>query len=103
MPITYTDQYLKNLVKTAYEVRATAEVAQIAAFPAYWNDRLIEIRAYILMCMDMTSKEDDPFFVKLAIYRKEWNETLIAAKAALAESGTSTSHPGYFSIPLERG
>lgn len=103
MPITYTDAYLKNLVSAPHETRAITEVDAIATFTTYWRDRLIEIRAYMLVCLDSMKAPEDLFTAKLTHYRKEWNDTLVAAKIALAESGSTATPPGFFSIPLERG
>lgn len=98
MAITYayTDSYLAKLVTEDQEVRAIADVNAytVNAFPDAWLEKLVRLRAYIIVCMESTKSADDLFAVKLAAYRKEFAEQLplakAAADAAAAAAGTST-------------
>lgn len=100
MAYTYTDAYLSPLVTADRTARAESDVDAIGAFATEWRDKLVVLRTYILICLDSMKAPDDPFGTKLAAYRKEWADTLAAAKAAtLDASGMPLTR---FSVPLER-
>ena len=107
MIYTYTDAFLATRMTLAVETRAIADVADLGTLPATWVARLGVLRAYIVLCMElMTGQQDDAFGAKLAAYRKEWGDMLTQARAAQAAldaaAGTTTGGASVFTINLER-
>lgn len=103
----YTDAYLAPLVTEDREARAVADVAAIGTFPTDWTERLVRLRAYVLVCLESAKSPDDLFTAKLAAYRKEWDQALPLARAAqdaaTAAAGGVPTMASLVSIPLERG
>lgn len=99
---TYTDAYLAPLVTQDRETRAIADVAAYGTFPADWIERLVRLRAYVLVCLESAKAADDLFTAKLSSYRKEFAEALPLAKAAQDALTSSSGFGGVYSIPLER-
>jgi len=99
----YSDGYLAPLVTQDREDRAVADVATYGTFTDAWTERLVRLRAYILVCVESTKSAEDLFAVKLSHYSKEFSRELAMARAAAtsASSGT-TSIASLVSIPLER-
>lgn len=100
MIYTYNDAYLKNNVTQDREDRATLDVNAIATFAADWKQKLIILRAYILVCLECQAQPDDLFSQKLKQYRQEWESTLAAAKAATVDTEGNPLHS--MTISLER-
>lgn len=103
MPTTYsyTDPYLAPLVTGDRETRAVADVAGLGEFPAYWTERLVRLRCYILVCQESQKAPGDLFAEKLATYSKEFRDVLPLARAA--QDAAETGGAGIFaSIPLLR-
>ena len=98
----YSDAYLAPLVTVDRETRAIAEVAAIGTFPADWTERLVRLRAYVLVCAESQKAPDDLFSAKLATYRKEFADALPLARAAQDATTSPTGTGALFSIPLER-
>lgn len=99
---TYTDAYLAPLVTPDRETRAIAEVAAFGTFPTEWTERLVRLRAYVLVCLESAKAADDLFTAKLSAYRKEFDLQLPLAKAAQDALTSTSGLGGLFSIPLER-
>ncbi|WP_295408766.1 hypothetical protein [uncultured Thiocystis sp.] len=97
--LEYLDQVLSPLVTAAHEDRAIAEVDAMATFTDPWRGRLTVLRVYIAICLEYARTNDDPFSVKLAEYRAEYDPVLTDARAAVTKSAMTT---GLFSIPLGR-
>ena len=104
MPLTYTypDAYLAPLVTTDRELRAIADIALLGTFPAAYTQRLVVLRAYIITCMESKSSPDDLFTEKLKDYRKEFADTLPAARNAQAALSSGATVLATMSINLER-
>ena len=102
MPLinTYHDGYLKSLITVEREARAAADVAAIGTFAAEWESRLTVLRAYILTCLESSAEKEDLFAAKLAIYRKEFDQTLAQARAATTDTNGNTLSS--YSISIER-
>jgi hypothetical protein len=101
LTLTYYDSYLKPLLTEERETRALADVDRIATFPAEWRGKLGVLRGYLLTCLESNAESEDVFSVKLAQYRKEFDATLLQAKAALNVATLTPAFP--LSIPIERG
>lgn len=99
---TYVDAYLAPLVTQEREKRAIADVAAYGTFPADWTERLVRLRAYVIVCSESQKSPEDLFTAKLATYRKEFNDALPFAKAAQDATTSNSGLGGVFSIPLER-
>lgn len=99
--LTYYDAYLSPLVTQDYEDRAEVDIDAIGTFAAAWRDKLIVLRAYILICLESMAAADDLFTAKLAQYRKEFDATLGKAKAATTDSNGNPLPS--LSITWERG
>lgn len=102
---TYSDAYLAPLVTKDREVRAIADVAAYGTFPADWVERLVRLRAYVLVCLESAKAPDDLFTAKLAAYRKEFEQALPLARAAqdaVNEAAGAPASSSLISIPLER-
>ncbi len=100
MSITYDDKFLGDRVTPDIEQQATTDVAELGEFEDYWRDRLIKLRAYILVCLIHQSEADDIYASKLGSYRKEFNDAERSAKRS--QSTTTGKSPGLISIPVER-
>jgi hypothetical protein len=83
--IEYFDPYLAPLIdKTPeFETRAIADVAELGTFPDPWPDKLVVLRAYILVCLENSASAEDVFVLKLKQYQKEFDFTLRQAIAAV--------------------
>lgn len=104
MAVTYTDSYLKaDALALAREAQATLEVDALGVFQEANRDRLIEIRAYILTCLESTKAPHDLFELKLRLYRGEFDLALSMARAAAAKASPDTVPPPAFAIQIERG
>jgi hypothetical protein len=91
MTYTYPDAYLYRLMTEDIEARALADVVEIRSdFPAAWLERLTRLRAYVTLCLESVSKPDDLFTMKLAQYRKEFDQQLVLARAAADAAARST-------------
>lgn len=104
MLYAYPDAYLGRHITPDIEARALADVQVYrAAFPAAWQERLVRLRAYVLACQEGQRTADDLFSVKLAGYKKEFNELLpLACAAADAASAAAPSMVSLVSIELQR-
>ena len=98
--LTYTDQVLSSLVTVALEDAASAEVDALATFAPPWRERLIVLKAYLLVCLEYASASDDPFTLKLGQYQGQYDTALSDARAAVQKAAMTA---GLFAIPLERG
>lgn len=96
--LTYQDVVLAPLISSDIEDQAVTDIDTLGTFPEAWRARLILLRIYILVCLDYASTSDDPFSVKLAFYRAEYDEALPLARAASLVTATTS----FFSVPLER-
>lgn len=97
----YDDAYLAPLVTPEREDRALDDVRAIAAFLPEWEDRLMVLRVYILICLESSVDSNDTFAAKLKMYREEYQHALTSARQALgAESGVASI---FASVSLERG
>lgn len=101
LTLTYTDSYLKSLITEERETRALADVDRIATFPTEWREKLGVLRGYVLTCLESNAESEDVFSVKLAQYRKEFDATLLQARAALNVVALTPSLP--LTVALERG
>lgn len=101
MAVTYTDSYLKNYAPDR-EDDAALFVDTFGTFPEAYRDRLIEIRAYILTCIELKKSGDDLFTAKERSYKDEWETTLAAARLAAVKAATDSPPPPFMSIPIER-
>lgn len=103
----YHDPYLLPLVTEERETRAIADVhAYRTDYPADWLERLTRLRAYVITCQESQKAADDLFGVKLAQYRKEFDQTLplanSAADAAAAAGGADPGMSSFVSVELYR-
>lgn len=101
--IGYADGYLAGLVTPEREARALADVQMMGTFLSEWQERLQVIRVYILICLESTNSPEDAFAAKLALYKKEFDFVLLAAKAATAAAAEPPTIGIFGSIPMERG
>lgn len=103
---TYQDAYLAKFCTDALETRATADIAVMGTFNAFWTERLIVLRTYILACLENQADADDLFTAKLKSYRAEMQQAATQAQAqAAADAATAagtTDSFGMFTIPMER-
>ncbi len=99
---TYPDNYLGPLVTADREARAMADIVLLGTFPATYTQRLVVLRAYIITCMESKRSPDDLFTDKLKDYRKEFADTLPAARNAQAAASSPAWSMAPISINLER-
>ncbi len=99
---SYTDAYLAPLINQDREDRAIADVATYGTFTTAWTERLVRLRAYVIVCLESAKSAEDLFTAKLASYRKEFDTSLAHARAATNASSSSTSMASLVSITLER-
>jgi hypothetical protein len=103
---TYADEYLKNHVTDARELRATIEVQQHGVSIVEWVTRLVILRAYIITCMECMKSDSDTFAAKLTAYRNDYKDALSQARAAQnlldAAAGKQTGGGSMFTVPIER-
>ena len=71
-----------------------------ATLSDFWRERLITLRAYILVCLEHQANPDDLYAAKLKNYRADFDATLAQARASAPDAAGSAF---VFSIPLERG
>lgn len=108
MPLqhTYADAYLAPRVTQAREDQAISDVADLGTLPAAWVSRLVVLRAYVITCLENMQSDDDTFAAKLAAYRKDYDATLMQARAAQSQldaaSGTANGGASFFSVDLQR-
>lgn len=100
---TYSDAYLGPLVTREREDRAVAELAGYGAFPVDWTERLVRLRAYVIVCAESQKSPEDLFSAKLKTYSREFEQGLPHARAAQDALGSRSGLGAVFAIPLERG
>ena len=83
---TYPDAYLAKFCTEAIEDRAVADIAVMGTFNAYWTEKLVVLRAYILVCLENQADPDDLFTAKLKSYRSEMQVSATSAQAQAAET-----------------
>lgn len=98
---TYPDAYLSKFCTVAREALAIADVQALGTFSAYWEEKLVIVRTYILACLEHQADPEDLFSAKLKNYRTEFDHLLAQARAA-TENEEGFPLP-VFSIPIERG
>lgn len=103
---TYPDAYLAKFCTEAIEDRAVADIAVMGTFNDYWTEKLVVLRAYILVCLENQADPDDLFTAKLKSYRSEMQVSATSAHAQAAADAADADGTvngfGMFSIPLER-
>lgn len=104
MSYNYADEYLAPLVTAERQRRAEEDVDAIKSdYPEENRDRLVVLRAYIIVCLDCGTSADDVFAHKLKQYRTEFGDELVKAEAALkAKEGESPAKASLFSIEIDR-
>lgn len=103
----YNDAYLQPLVTEAREVRAIADVAgqfeDDQPLPAFWRQRLVILRAYIITCQESQRAPEDLFTAKLKTYSAEWDKAVPAAILARDNAGAGIiGGASFVSVALER-
>lgn len=98
-PDPYKDPYLANLVTPDREERAIADVAALGRFSGDFAERLTVIRAYVITCIECQASPDDLFVQKLKHYQREYDATLVQARASTPKADGSFT---FFSIGLGR-
>lgn len=107
----YPDAYLQPLVTESREQRAIADVAgqfeATTALPAFWKQRLVILRAYVITCQESQRAPEDLFTAKLKTYSAEWDKAgpaAIVARDAEASGGSGVAVGGasFVSVSLER-
>lgn len=101
LTLTYDDAYLKDRITDPLEARAAQEVddMRIGAIADNVRERLVVLRAYILVCLEHQANPDDLYAAKLKNYRAEFDAALARARASVPDAAGSSF---VFSIPLER-
>ena len=101
LTLTYDDAYLKDRITDPLEERAMQEVDDMALGAVADNvrERLVILRAYILVCLEHQANPDDLYAAKLKNYRSEFDAALARARASVPDAAGSWF---VFSIPLER-
>lgn len=108
---TYPDAYLQPLVTEAREARAIADVAgqfeTTTALPAFWKQRMVILRAYVITCQESQRAPDDLFTAKLKTYSAEWDKAVPAAivardAAAAGSGGSAVGGASFVTVSLER-
>lgn len=95
----YRDPYLATLVSPDRAARAAADVGTLGRFPGDFAERLTVIRAYVITCIECQASPDDLFVQKLKHYQREYDATLVQARASTPKADGSFT---FFSIGLER-
>ena len=101
--LTYDDAYLSTRIDSDLEERAVAFIDTLdsaGTLSDFWRERLITLRAYILVCLEHQANPDDLYAAKLKNYRSDFDATLAQARASAPDAAGSAF---VFSIPLERG
>ena len=108
----YPDAYLQPLVTEPREQRAIADVVgqfeTTTALPAFWKQRLVILRAYVITSQESQRAPDDLFSAKLKTYSAEWDKAGPAAIIARDAGGSSSTGGGqvggasFVSVSLER-
>ncbi len=102
--MAFTDNQLATLVTPLVEANAAEYVDSLGVFPTTpvdWRQRLINLRAYIVVSQEHISAPDDVFSIKIKEYRQEWGVTLAQAKEAAQSAGEIVAP--LFSVPIGRG
>lgn len=101
LTLTYDDAYLKDRIADPLEARAAQEVddMRIGAIADNVRERLVILRAYIIVCLEHQANPDDLYAAKLKNYRAEFDAALARARASVPDAAGSSF---VFSIPLER-
>ena len=101
LTLTYDDAYLKDRITDPLEVRAAQEVddMRIGAIADNVRERLVILRAYIIVCLEHQANPDDLYAAKLKNYRAEFDAALARARASVPDAAGSSF---VFSVPLER-
>lgn len=103
--VSYNDKYLEPLVTVQREQEAIDYVDSLGTIPTPWRERLIVLRAYIIVCTESIKSSDDIFSAKLKAYRQEYADCLNRARDAAERAGDEqlTILPEYsLSATLER-
>lgn len=106
----YPDAYLQPLVTEPREQRAIADVAgqfeTTTALPAFWKQRLVILRAYVLTCQECQKAPEDLFSAKLRAYSAEWDKAvpaaIVARDSASAGTGGTVGGASFVTVSLER-
>ena len=89
----FDDQFLARHVTADRTAAATEYVAEFGTLPAYWLDKLITYRVYILICEEeQTGKQDDVYAAKLKTYREEWTLALSQGRNKPIVETTKNNH-----------
>ena len=99
--LTYDDAYLTTRIDSDLEERAMQKIDDMAlgAIADNVRERLVILRAYILVCLEHQANPDDLYSAKLKNYRSEFDAALARARASAPDAAGSSF---VFSIPLER-
>ena len=99
--LIYDDAYLTTRIDSDLEERAMQEVDDMAlgAIADNVRERLVILRAYILVCLEHQANPDDLYAAKLKNYRAEFDAALARARASVPDAAGSSF---VFSVPLER-
>ena len=101
LTLTYDDACLKDRITDPLEARAAQEVddMRIGAIADNVRERLVILRAYIIVCLEHQANPDDLYAAKLKNYRAEFDAALARARASVPDAAGSSF---VFSVPLER-
>jgi hypothetical protein len=72
---------------------------RIGAIADNVRERLVILRAYIIVCLEHQANPDDLYAAKLKNYRAEFDAGLARARASVPDAAGSSF---VFSVPLER-
>jgi len=96
-----TDGYLDREIDQATIDAATSDIE--TRYPdivdAYYKQKLIDLRVYLLICLANQTAADDLYTAKYKLYSKEFDATLKAAQSSIAK----VNNNALFSIHIERG
>jgi len=97
MIYNYTDGYL--MPDDERELRALADINKIGITDAFYLEKLVILKTYLIVCLEDQSAPDDLFNQKLKHYQSEYDKVL---QEALANKNAAIG-AGVWYVPLGRG
>lgn len=98
----YRDKYLARLITQDIEDQASDDIDAISSlFSAAWKARLVPLRAYVILCLEAGTNDEDVFATKLEAYRRELKDQLMNAKTNTEDADGITLNT--ISVRVDRG
>ncbi len=107
MSYEFTDPFLVRRVTPERIAAAEADVGALfdsARLSAFWHDKLVVLRAYVIAARENQSEANDLYSEKLKHYQREYEQALSSARAELARADAEAGRAVFMhAVPILRG